>query len=210
MLSGLQHIYPNKISLHVNELATKDSYLHWLDENRKKLHVGTHTSSPFVWNEVSKETFGCDGITDYVRNNMPIIAGFKPDAAPKPEPTLTSAPAPIDTQILKNVDEFDATHGYDYDIIVIGGGSGGLAFGEEASKRGARVALLDFVKPSPHGSTWGLGGTCINVGCLPKKLLHAAALLGEYQIRGPEFGWTVSNTLSYMSCRCMCALSNLC
>ena len=29
------------------------------------------------------------------------------------------------------------------------------------------------------GSTWGLGGTCVNVGCIPKKLMHQAALLGQ-------------------------------
>lgn len=29
------------------------------------------------------------------------------------------------------------------------------------------------------GSAWGLGGTCVNVGCIPKKLMHQAALLGE-------------------------------
>jgi pyruvate/2-oxoglutarate dehydrogenase complex dihydrolipoamide dehydrogenase (E3) component len=29
------------------------------------------------------------------------------------------------------------------------------------------------------GTTWGLGGTCVNVGCIPKKLLHHAAQLGE-------------------------------
>ena len=29
------------------------------------------------------------------------------------------------------------------------------------------------------GTTWGLGGTCVNVGCIPKKLMHQGALLGE-------------------------------
>jgi pyruvate/2-oxoglutarate dehydrogenase complex dihydrolipoamide dehydrogenase (E3) component len=37
---------------------------------------------------------------------------------------------------------------------------------------GAKVALLDYVKPTPHGTSWGLGGTCVNVGCIPKKLMH--------------------------------------
>ena len=32
---------------------------------------------------------------------------------------------------------------------------------------------------TPAGSTWGLGGTCVNVGCIPKKLMHHAALLGQ-------------------------------
>ena len=32
---------------------------------------------------------------------------------------------------------------------------------------------------SLSGTTWGLGGTCVNVGCIPKKLMHQAALLGK-------------------------------
>lgn len=70
-------------------------------------------------------------------------------------------------------------HGFDYDLVVIGGGSGGLAAAKEAVSLGKKVAVLDFVDPSPRGTTWGLGGTCVNVGCIPKKLFHQAALLGE-------------------------------
>lgn len=66
-----------------------------------------------------------------------------------------------------------------YDLVVIGGGSGGLAAAKEAVGLGAKVAVLDYVTPSPIGTTWGLGGTCVNVGCIPKKLMHQAALLGE-------------------------------
>lgn len=61
---------------------------------------------------------------------------------------------------------------YEFDLVVIGGGSGGLACAKEAAKFGRRVACLDYVKPSPQGSKWGLGGTCVNVGCIPKKLMH--------------------------------------
>ena len=50
---------------------------------------------------------------------------------------------------------------------------------QEAGSLNARVACLDFVKPTPNGTSWGLGGTCVNVGCIPKKLMHQAALLGE-------------------------------
>lgn len=64
-------------------------------------------------------------------------------------------------------------------MFVIGGGSGGLAAAKEAASFGARVAVADFVKPSPIGSKWGLGGTCVNVGCIPKKLMHFAAAAGE-------------------------------
>lgn len=66
-----------------------------------------------------------------------------------------------------------------YDLVVVGGGSGGLACAKEAVQLGAKVAVLDYVTPSPNGSVWGLGGTCVNVGCIPKKLMHQASLLGE-------------------------------
>jgi len=68
---------------------------------------------------------------------------------------------------------------YDFDLLVIGGGSGGLACAKEASSFGKQVVVLDFVIPSEKGTTWGIGGTCVNVGCIPKKLMHQASLLGE-------------------------------
>lgn len=64
---------------------------------------------------------------------------------------------------------------YTYDFFVIGGGSGGLAAAKKAASLGVKVGLADFVKPSPVGTTWGLGGTCVNVGCIPKKLMHFSA-----------------------------------
>jgi len=51
------------------------------------------------------------------------------------------------------------------------------------------VALLDYVEPSPQGTSWGLGGTCVNVGCIPKKLLHNVALLGEARHMSKALGW---------------------
>ncbi|XP_028158943.1 thioredoxin reductase 2, mitochondrial-like isoform X2 [Ostrinia furnacalis] len=76
-------------------------------------------------------------------------------------------------------DCIDRDGNFDYDLAVIGGGSGGLACAKEAVNQGAKVAVLDYVTPSPQGTKWGLGGTCVNVGCIPKKLMHQAALLGE-------------------------------
>ncbi|CDW53378.1 thioredoxin reductase 2 [Trichuris trichiura] len=61
-----------------------------------------------------------------------------------------------------------------YDLIVIGGGSGGLA----CAKEGTTL-----------GSKWGLGGTCVNVGCIPKKLMHQAALLNQSLKDAEAFGW---------------------
>ena len=68
---------------------------------------------------------------------------------------------------------------YDFDYFVIGAGSGGLASAKRAKKHGARVGLADYVKPSPIGTTWGIGGTCVNVGCIPKKLMHFAGAMAE-------------------------------
>ena len=81
---------------------------------------------------------------------------------------------------------------YDYDLVVIGGGSGGLSAAKEATKvnPAARVLVFDLVQPSLHGTRWGLGGTCVNVGCIPKKLMHHAGNMGAMMRKdAPQFGW---------------------
>ena len=57
-----------------------------------------------------------------------------------------------------------------YDLVVLGGGSGGLAAAQRAAEYGARVAVIE---PSR------LGGTCVNVGCVPKKVMWNAAQLAH-------------------------------
>ena len=86
---------------------------------------------------------------------------------------------------------------YEFDVFVIGGGSGGLALAKEVSSYGARVGLADYVKPSPKGTTWGLGGTCVNVGCIPKKLMHFAALSGENFHDAAEAGWSLPENVGH-------------
>lgn len=81
----------------------------------------------------------------------------------------------------------------EFDFFVIGGGSGGLAASKEAALYGAKVGLADFVDPTPIGTKWGLGGTCVNVGCIPKKLMHFAATYGESQESHRIAGWTNVN-----------------
>ncbi|CAD7969422.1 unnamed protein product [Amoebophrya sp. A25] len=78
---------------------------------------------------------------------------------------------------------------YDYDFFVLGGGSGGLAAAKRAGGLGKRTAVADYVEPSPAGTTWGLGGTCLNVGCIPKKLCHFAAQAPEFQQDFAALGW---------------------
>ncbi|XP_019345249.1 thioredoxin reductase 1, cytoplasmic isoform X2 [Alligator mississippiensis] len=86
---------------------------------------------------------------------------------------------------------------YDYDLIVIGGGSGGLAAAKEAVKYDKKVMVLDYVTPTPLGTSWGLGGTCVNVGCIPKKLMHQAALLGQALKDSHKFGWQFTEEVKH-------------
>uniref|UniRef100_A0A668AIS0 Thioredoxin reductase 2 n=1 Tax=Myripristis murdjan TaxID=586833 RepID=A0A668AIS0_9TELE len=86
---------------------------------------------------------------------------------------------------------------YEYDLVVIGGGSGGLACSKEAAQLGQKVAVLDYVEPSVKGTKWGLGGTCVNVGCIPKKLMHQAALLGTAVKDAKKYGWQISEPVSH-------------
>lgn len=64
------------------------------------------------------------------------------------------------------------------------------------SSIGARVALLDYVKPSTQGTTWGVGGTCVNVGCIPKKLFHLAANYSDNEQDAQKVGFGVPTLLS--------------
>uniref|UniRef100_A0A2K5N7A3 Thioredoxin reductase 3 n=1 Tax=Cercocebus atys TaxID=9531 RepID=A0A2K5N7A3_CERAT len=86
---------------------------------------------------------------------------------------------------------------YDYDLIIVGGGSGGLSCAKEAAILGKKVMVLDFVVPSPQGTSWGLGGTCVNVGCIPKKLMHQAALLGQALCDSRKFGWEYNQQVKH-------------
>jgi thioredoxin reductase (NADPH) len=87
---------------------------------------------------------------------------------------------------------------YDFDFFVIGGGSGGLAAAKAAAGvGGVKVAVADFVKPSPAGTTWGLGGTCVNVGCIPKKLMHMSSLYRETQGDVHPMGWETKSSHSW-------------
>ena len=73
-------------------------------------------------------------------------------------------------------------HHYDFDLFVIGGGSGGVRAARMAGQRGARVALAECAE---------LGGTCVNVGCVPKKLYSYAAGYAAAFEEAPGYGWTL-------------------
>lgn len=71
---------------------------------------------------------------------------------------------------------------FDFDLFVIGGGSGGVRAARMAAQRGARVALAECAE---------LGGTCVNVGCIPKKLYSYAAGYAESFEEAAGFGWAL-------------------
>lgn len=111
--------------------------------------------------------------------------------------TIKSKKSIKDTSILMSeIDNKESTIEC-YDQIVIGGGSGGMATAKEAAKLGAKVLLFDFVKPSTKGTRWGLGGTCVNVGCIPKKQMHYSATIGMILHNDSiKYGWNIDiNTL---------------
>ena len=70
----------------------------------------------------------------------------------------------------------------DYDLFVIGGGSAGVRCARIAAGHGARVAIAEE-------RFWG--GTCVNVGCVPKKLLVQAGEYGGFADDAAGFGWTI-------------------
>lgn len=73
---------------------------------------------------------------------------------------------------------------YDYDLFVIGAGSGGVRASRIASSYGARVAICEDRY---------LGGTCVNVGCVPKKLYVYASEYSAHFNEGKGFGWQTDN-----------------
>lgn len=72
---------------------------------------------------------------------------------------------------------------YDFDLITIGGGSGGVRASRMSAAHGARVALIE---------SGALGGTCVNVGCIPKKLFSYAADVSSGVADARGFGWSVT------------------
>jgi glutathione reductase (NADPH) len=70
----------------------------------------------------------------------------------------------------------------DFDLFVIGGGSGGVRCARIAAGHGARVGVAEE-------RFWG--GTCVNVGCVPKKLLVQAGEYGAWADDAAGFGWTI-------------------
>ncbi len=74
---------------------------------------------------------------------------------------------------------------YDFDLFVIGAGSGGVRAARMSATMGARVGIAE---------DWNLGGTCVNVGCVPKKLFVYASHFREEFHEAAGFGWSVGDS----------------
>jgi len=72
-----------------------------------------------------------------------------------------------------------------FDLIVIGGGSGGLAHAQRAAEYGAKAAVIESAP---------LGGTCVNVGCVPKKIMWYAAGHAHHAKLAEDFGFDIAVT----------------
>ena len=81
---------------------------------------------------------------------------------------------------------------YDYDLFVVGAGSGGVRAARVSSELGARVAVAEMGRP---------GGTCVNVGCVPKKLFVYGSHFA-YDLRDASgYGWTIDRTFDWATMR---------
>jgi hypothetical protein len=77
---------------------------------------------------------------------------------------------------------------FDYDLFVIGAGSGGVRAARMAASKGKKVAVAEDRY---------LGGTCVNVGCVPKKLFVYASQFPELFHASKGFGWSLAEQPSF-------------
>jgi len=180
---SLSALFPGMVLFEDQVTADRNAYTAWRESNAASWgpKAAVHRSAPFC--VINNEFLGgCDDFLAWTKTNF--LSGGQSKVG------LNGVSKAI-------TDDLVIDHPYEYDVICIGGGSGGLAVSKECANlladvngAKAKVGCLDFVKPSPQGTTWGLGGTCVNVGCIPKKLMHNASLMAESFTDMKYFGLT--------------------
>ncbi|KAE9029595.1 Thioredoxin reductase [Phytophthora rubi] len=211
--AAMQMLYPDRVAFETHPFEDRDAFKQWLGDAQgdfascfgAESKAVKHVTSPFVWSS-NPTTFvgGCDDLLTFFRSGVAVgkPQGVAPSeqqqekekavSAVVPTTEVADAPAPEVAETSSAADAVETS--YDYDLVVIGGGSGGLACSKEAALFGQKVCVLDYVKPSPQGTSWGLGGTCVNVGCIPKKLMHQSSLIGELMHHdSANFGWNINS-----------------
>jgi len=152
-------LFPTRLKVVTHDFVDRTGFRSWLiegDEPFRNYFVNDqdaqqHSSSPFVWfSKSASETLDAADIECFLGGHDATLNWCRKFMAPTDDAGTPEASIQVDDGYTKN-------HGFDYDLIVVGGGSGGMAASKEAAALGAKVACLDFVKPSPFGTTWGLG-----------------------------------------------------
>ncbi|KAF1791604.1 FAD/NAD(P)-binding domain [Phytophthora cactorum] len=155
--AAMQMLYPDRVAFEAHPFEDRDAFKQWLGASQDDITASFGTGSDARNTYPTTFVGGCDNLLAFFRSG---IAVGKPQGVTPNEEPATS---------------------YDYDLVVIGGGSGGLACSKEAASFGQKVCVLDYVKPSPQGTSWGLGGTC-------------SSLIGEVMHHdSANFGWKVTS-----------------
>jgi thioredoxin reductase (NADPH) len=161
-LRSIAILFPSRLQVIDHKFADRSSYRSWLLDEQPEggfrqaftdPRAHAHCTSPLVW-------LGCNtnktpdrhAIEAYVGGHDDTLAWCRAFMTPQDESESTAHTSSGNDMV---EDGHVPDHGYDYDLVVIGGGSGGMAAAKEAASLGAKVACLDFVKPSPKGTTWG-------------------------------------------------------
>ncbi|WP_432359746.1 mercury(II) reductase [Sporosarcina sp. UB5] len=86
---------------------------------------------------------------------------------------------PIDVEVINSCEKAGMNDGYDYDYIIIGSGAAAFSSAIEAVGYGAKVAMIEYRT---------VGGTCVNIGCVPSKTLLRAGEINHLAINNPFTG----------------------
>jgi thioredoxin reductase (NADPH) len=157
VVRSISILFPSRLKVVEHNFEDRSHYREWLIDGGfrqqfRDTRAHTHSSSPFVWfSKTDKETADSNDIDSFLGGHDDTLAWCRRFMEPCPDVNVEEAKS------IQVDDGYQIDHNFDYDLIVIGGGSGGMAAAKEAADLGAKVACLDFVKPSPHGTTWGLG-----------------------------------------------------
>ncbi|XP_010905846.1 glutathione reductase, cytosolic isoform X2 [Elaeis guineensis] len=103
----------------------------------------------------------------------------------------------IDGEI-SNSTSAEGEQNYDFDLFVIGAGSGGVRAARTSAGFGAKVAICELpFNPISSEVVGGVGGTCVIRGCVPKKILvYGASFRGEFE-DARNFGWELSEQIDF-------------
>ena len=160
ILRSVSILFPHRLKVVTHDFADRSGFRSWLIDGETPFRnnfldntkAQQHSSSPFVWfSKSASETADASDIDSFLGGHDDTLDWCRSFMTPKNDESEAEEPS------VQVDDGYTKDHGFDYDLVVIGGGSGGMAASKEAAALGAKVACLDYVKPSPFGTTWGLG-----------------------------------------------------